>query len=174
MFESFIYFSYHKDLSVLHTSKTAWIVYPPSTFSVFSRCSPAPLVLIRRFERVTDDKDGGYGSEERAENVCVAQYQSTTLRVLTQFVSDVGEMKGATEEERLGQQNFLLGTDWHVDVTQLVKESLRVEDPKIAELLEGQVLIGLSAGTTKLQVGWIHILLQLWKSKLKLFWIALF
>ncbi|XP_017265939.1 transmembrane protein 132C [Kryptolebias marmoratus] len=109
-------------------------------------------VSNRRFERVTDDKDGAYGSEERTENVCVAQYQSTTLRVLTQFVSDVGEIKGATEEDRLGQQNFLLGTDWHVDVTQLVKESLRVEDPKIAELLEGQVLIGVSAGTTKLQV----------------------
>uniref|UniRef100_A0A1A7Y608 Transmembrane protein 132C n=1 Tax=Iconisemion striatum TaxID=60296 RepID=A0A1A7Y608_9TELE len=106
----------------------------------------------RRFERVTDDNDGAYGSEERTDNACVAQYQSTTLRVLTQFVADATEMKGATEEDRLGQQNFLLGADWHVDVTQLVKESLRVEDPKIAELLEGQVLIGLSAGSTKLQV----------------------
>ncbi|XP_054600198.2 transmembrane protein 132C [Nothobranchius furzeri] len=106
----------------------------------------------RRFERVTDDNDGTYGSEERTDNACVAQYQSTTLRVLTQFVADAREIKVATEEDRLGQHNFLLGADWHVDVTQLVKESLRVEDPKIAELLEGQVLIGLSAGSTKLQV----------------------
>uniref|UniRef100_A0A3Q2P6I1 Transmembrane protein 132C n=1 Tax=Fundulus heteroclitus TaxID=8078 RepID=A0A3Q2P6I1_FUNHE len=102
--------------------------------------------------RVTDDNDGAYGQEERTENACVAQYQSTSLHVLTQFVTDAGEFRGAMEEGGPGQQNFLLGTDWHVDVTQLVKESLRVQDPKIAELLEGQVLIGLSSGTTKLQV----------------------
>lgn len=143
---------------MLHTIN--FILSTLKQLNVFSRCSAAPLACICRFERVTDDKNG---PEERSENVCVAQYQSTTLRVFTQFVSDVGEMKGATEEDRLSQQNFLLGTDWHVDVTQLVKESLRVEDSKIAELLEGQVLIGLSAGTTKLQVVWMYILLPLWK-----------
>lgn len=74
------------------------------------------------------------------------------MHVLTQFVSDAGEFRGAMEDGGPGQQNFLLGTDWHVDVTLLVKESLRVQDPKIAELLEGQVLIGLSTGTTNLQV----------------------
>uniref|UniRef100_A0A3B3U0K0 Transmembrane protein 132C n=1 Tax=Poecilia latipinna TaxID=48699 RepID=A0A3B3U0K0_9TELE len=101
---------------------------------------------------ITDDNDGAYGQEERTENACVAQYQSTSLHVLTQFVTDAGDFRGAMEEGRPGQQNFLLGTDWHVDVTQLVKESLRVQDPTIAELLESQVLIGLSSGTTKLQV----------------------
>lgn len=82
----------------------------------------------------------------------MAQYQSTTLRVLTQFVADNGEVRGASEEDRMGQQNFLLGTDWQVEVTQLVKDSLRVADPKVAQLLEGQVVIGQNAGTTKLQV----------------------
>ncbi|XP_072228523.1 transmembrane protein 132D-like [Leuresthes tenuis] len=106
----------------------------------------------RRYERVTDDKKGADASEERTENACVAQYQSTTLRVLTHFVADSGEIKEAMEEDGLGQMIFLLGSDWQVDVTQLVRQSLRVEDRKIAELLEGQVLIGLSAGTTKLQV----------------------
>ena len=105
-----------------------------------------------RYERVTDDKKGADASEERTENACVAQYQSTTLRVLTHFVADSGEIKEAMEEDGLGQMIFLLGSDWQVDVTQLVRQSLRVEDRKIAELLEGQVLIGLSAGTTKLQV----------------------
>lgn len=108
--------------------------------------------MPHRYERVTDDNDGAYGQEERTENACVAQYQSTSLHVLTQFVTDAGEFRGAMEEGRPGQQNFLLGTDWHVDVTQLVQESLRVQDPMIAELLESQVLIGLSSGTTKLQV----------------------
>ena len=82
----------------------------------------------------------------------MAQYQSTSLRVLTHFVADNGEVRGTVEEDRLGQQNFLLGSDWQVEVTQLVKDSLRVEDPKVAQLLEGQIVIGLSAGTTKLQV----------------------
>ncbi|XP_042251011.1 transmembrane protein 132C-like [Thunnus maccoyii] len=106
----------------------------------------------RRYERVTDDKGSDDAAEERTENACVAQYQSTSLRVLTHFVADNGEVRGAVEEDRLGQQNFLLGSDWQVEVTQLVKDSLRVEDPKVAQLLEGQILVGLSAGTTKLQV----------------------
>uniref|UniRef100_A0A3Q3RUR2 Uncharacterized protein n=1 Tax=Mastacembelus armatus TaxID=205130 RepID=A0A3Q3RUR2_9TELE len=100
---------------------------------------------------VTDKGDDDVAGE-RTENSCVAQYQSTTLRVLTHFVADTEDEKGATGEDRLGQQNFLLGSDWQVEVTQLVKNFLRVEDPKIAQLLEGQVLIGLSAGNTKLQV----------------------
>uniref|UniRef100_A0A3P8S6F8 Transmembrane protein 132C n=1 Tax=Amphiprion percula TaxID=161767 RepID=A0A3P8S6F8_AMPPE len=102
--------------------------------------------------RVTDDKDGATTAEDRAENTCGAQYQSTTLRVLTHFVADTGEIRGAADDDGLGQQNFLLGTDWQVDVTQMVKDSLRVEDPRVAQLLEGQVVIGVNAGTTKLQV----------------------
>ncbi len=111
-----------------------------------------------RYERVTDDKDKDDAADKRTENSCVAQYQSTTLRVLTHFVADTGEVRGATEEDGVGQQNFLLGSDWQVEVTQLVKDSLRVVDPKVAQLLEGQVLIGLSAGTTKLQVGCVCVL----------------
>ncbi|KAI3361852.1 hypothetical protein L3Q82_002180 [Scortum barcoo] len=105
----------------------------------------------RRYERVTDDRDEDDAAEERTEGGCAAQYQSTTLRVLTHFVADSGEVRGVAEEDGQ-QQNFLLGSDWQVEVTQLVKESLRVEDLKVAQLLDGQVLIGLSAGTTKLQV----------------------
>uniref|UniRef100_A0A3Q3LAX2 Uncharacterized protein n=1 Tax=Mastacembelus armatus TaxID=205130 RepID=A0A3Q3LAX2_9TELE len=71
---------------------------------------------------------------DASRNSCVAQYQSTTLRVLTHFVADTEDEKGATGEDRLGQQNFLLGSDWQVEVTQLVKNFLRVEDPKIAHM----------------------------------------
>lgn len=119
-----------------------------------------------RYERVTDDKDGVDPAEGRTETACVAQYQSTTLRILTHFVADISERRGAMEEDVLGQQTFLLGTDWQVDVTQLVKESLRVEDPKVAQLLYDQVVIGLSTGNTKLQVVFMYILLQFLKQKL--------
>nr|XP_040054018.1 transmembrane protein 132C [Gasterosteus aculeatus aculeatus] len=106
----------------------------------------------RRYERVTDDRNEDDAADERKEGGCVAQYQSTTLRVLTHFVADGGDVRGAAEEGGLGQQSFLLGSDWQVEVTQLVKDFLRVEVPKVAQLLDGQVLVGTSAGITKLQV----------------------
>ncbi|XP_056147187.1 transmembrane protein 132C [Lampris incognitus] len=110
----------------------------------------------RRYERVSDYRgdDDKEDKEERTDISCVAQYQSTTMRVLTHFVADTGKETegGAVEEDVLGQQDLLLGSDWQVDVTQLVQDSLKVEDPTIARLLEGQILTGLTAGTTNLQV----------------------
>uniref|UniRef100_A0A3Q2Z1T2 Transmembrane protein 132C n=1 Tax=Hippocampus comes TaxID=109280 RepID=A0A3Q2Z1T2_HIPCM len=99
-----------------------------------------------------DIKEDGDAAEERIENSCVAQYQSTTLQVLTHFVSESEEVHDTGDEDEQGQHTFLLGSDWQVDVTQLVKDSLRVDDPKIAQLWEGQVVIGRSAGMTKIQV----------------------
>uniref|UniRef100_A0A3Q3DG52 Uncharacterized protein n=1 Tax=Hippocampus comes TaxID=109280 RepID=A0A3Q3DG52_HIPCM len=96
--------------------------------------------------------EDGDAAEERIENSCVAQYQSTTLQVLTHFVSESEEVHDTGDEDEQGQHTFLLGSDWQVDVTQLVKDSLRVDDPKIAQLWEGQVVIGRSAGMTKIQV----------------------
>ncbi|XP_077353869.1 transmembrane protein 132C isoform X1 [Festucalex cinctus] len=99
-----------------------------------------------------NEKDDDETAEERTDNSCVAQYQSTTLQVLTHFVSESDEIQDTADEDEQGQQNFLLGSDWQVDVTQLVKDSLRLEDSKIAQLWEGQVVIGRSAGLTKIQV----------------------
>lgn len=79
------------------------------------------------------------------------QYQRSTLRVFTHFMTAV-----AKEGEGPEQQNFLLGSDWQVEVTQLVRDSLRVQDSEVARLLEGQVLVGVAAGTTKLQV-WVCV-----------------
>ncbi|XP_070295553.1 transmembrane protein 132D-like [Salvelinus sp. IW2-2015] len=97
----------------------------------------------KRYERVSED-DGDEVDSERTESGCVPQYQSTTVRVLTHFM--------ALGADGLGQQDFLLGSDWQVDVTDLVQDSLRVEDQRVARLLKGQVLMGLSTGTAKLQV----------------------
>uniref|UniRef100_A0A668ACB1 Transmembrane protein 132C n=1 Tax=Myripristis murdjan TaxID=586833 RepID=A0A668ACB1_9TELE len=99
-----------------------------------------------------DDDDAEGDKAERADGGCVAQYQSTTVRILTHFVAETVEGRRAGEEDGQGQQNFLLGSDWQVDVTQLVQDSLRVDDPRVVQLLQGQILIGQSAGTTKLQV----------------------
>lgn len=58
----------------------------------------------------------------------------------------------AEPEEWQGQPDFLLGSDWQVDVTELVRDSLRVADERVAKLSEEQVLIGLNTGITKVQV----------------------
>uniref|UniRef100_A0A4W5P9B1 Transmembrane protein 132C n=1 Tax=Hucho hucho TaxID=62062 RepID=A0A4W5P9B1_9TELE len=93
--------------------------------------------------RVSAD-DGDESDSETTESGCVPQYQSTTVRVLTHFV--------ALGVDGNGQQDFLLGSDWQVDVTDLVQDLLSVEDQRVAHLLEGQVLMGLNTGTAKLQV----------------------
>ncbi|KAK0139993.1 Transmembrane protein 132D [Merluccius polli] len=110
-------------------------------------------------QRVSDtreDGEGGGGGGAKEESSCVAQYQSTTVRVLTHFLADKGEEErgggSSAEDEAANQQDFLLGTDWQVDVTHLVMESLKVKDPKTARFLQGQVLMGLNPGTTKIQV----------------------
>lgn len=92
------------------------------------------------FRSADDDEDEG-GRRDRG---CGAQYQSTTLRVLTHFEAESGE--------GLGQPDFLLGSDWQVDVTELVKDLLKVEDSRVAKITDGATLAGLNAGTTKVQV----------------------
>lgn len=79
---------------------------------------------------------------------CVEQYQSSALRVLTYFVADED---GMSEEEEPEQHHFLLGSDWQVEVTQMVEDWLRVADPHLAQV-DGAVLMGLKAGTTSVQV----------------------
>ncbi|XP_035382623.1 transmembrane protein 132C [Electrophorus electricus] len=80
----------------------------------------------------------------RRERACAPHYQSTTVRVLTHFEAE--------PEEGRGQQDFLLGSDWQVDVTELVRDFLKVDNTGVASLLEGPVLMGLNTGTAKVQV----------------------
>ncbi|XP_043077669.1 transmembrane protein 132C-like [Puntigrus tetrazona] len=88
------------------------------------------------------EDDGDEGAKK--DRSCGPQYQSTTVRVLTHFEAE--------PEEWQGQPDFLLGSDWQVDVTELVRDSLRVVDERVAKLSEEQVLIGLNTGITNVQV----------------------
>jgi len=51
----------------------------------------------------------------------------------------------------------MLGTDWQVDITELVWDFLKVEDPHIAQLLDRRILVGLEMGMTTIQVGHVYI-----------------
>ncbi|XP_028359453.2 transmembrane protein 132D [Phyllostomus discolor] len=81
---------------------------------------------------------------ERRGRGCALQYQHAMVRVLTQFVAESAEPGGHLAH--------LLGSDWQVDVTELVKDSMQVEEPRVAQLHEGQVLVGRELGMTTIQV----------------------
>lgn len=61
---------------------------------------------------------------------------------------EAGEQEGAGPMKH----KFLLGSDWQLDITALVQDYLRVEDPRVAQL-EDRVLVGVAPGSTQLQVG---------------------
>ncbi|KAG7246698.1 hypothetical protein CRUP_022404, partial [Coryphaenoides rupestris] len=90
---------------------------------------------------------GGGGDEEddepRVSRGCALQYQRALVRVLTQFHT--------TSAEGTDQVITMLGPDWRVDVTDLVQDSLRVADPRVAEMVDRTVLVGLELGATTLK-----------------------
>ena len=65
------------------------------------------------------------------------------VRVLTQFVAEGPDARGPT--------SFMLGSDWQVDITELIRDFLKVERPHVARL-HGRVLMGLDVGMTAIQV----------------------
>ncbi|KAI9514158.1 hypothetical protein NQZ68_035622 [Dissostichus eleginoides] len=83
---------------------------------------------------------------------CVPVYQRSSVRVLTRF----------TAQDSLGRTTYLLGSsDWFVDVTELVRNWLRVEDPRVASLDSNNNLIGLRPGKTSL-----HVISEQWDGML--------
>lgn len=94
----------------------------------------------KRPTRDSDDED----EDERKGRGCTLQYQHATVRVLTQFVAE-----GSSP---WGQLSYLLGSDWQFDITDLVMDFMKLEDPHIAKLQEGRILIGREVGMTTMQV----------------------
>lgn len=95
--------------------------------------------------RSTRDSDADEEEDERrVSRGCTLQYQRALVKVLTQFHT--------TSTEGTDQVITMLGPDWQVDVTDLVQDSLKVADPRIAELVDRTVLVGLELGSTMLKV----------------------
>ncbi|XP_029141438.1 transmembrane protein 132D-like isoform X2 [Protobothrops mucrosquamatus] len=99
-----------------------------------------PIVSNKRLVRDSDDEE----EDERKGRGCTLQYQHATVRVLTQFVAEPLDPGGQT--------TYLLGSDWQVDISDLVKNFMQVEEPRIAKLQDGQVLMGQELGMTTLQI----------------------
>ncbi|XP_037544146.1 transmembrane protein 132E, partial [Nematolebias whitei] len=101
-----------------------------------------PILPDRRSTRDSDADDED--DERRMSRGCALQYQRAQVKVLTQFHT--------TSTEGTDQVITMLGPDWQVDVTDLVQDSLKVADPKVAELVDRTILVGLEMGSTKLKV----------------------
>ncbi|NXQ35364.1 T132C protein, partial [Alaudala cheleensis] len=99
-----------------------------------------PVLSNKRPTRDSDDED----EEERRGRGCTLQYQHAMVRVLTQFVAE--------DSGPWGQLRYLLGSDWHFDITDLVRDFMKLEDPHVAKLQEGRILVGREVGMTTMQV----------------------
>ncbi|XP_072533197.1 transmembrane protein 132C [Salminus brasiliensis] len=79
------------------------------------------------------------------ESGCSPVYQRSTIQILAQFSAQpVGPG---------GQPTYMLGSpDWFVDVTNLVRDWLRIDNPRVAALDNQNHLIGLEPGLTSLHV----------------------
>ncbi|RLV96868.1 hypothetical protein DV515_00012363 [Chloebia gouldiae] len=122
--------------SLLHCSS----LQPLSAALQLSSPAEAVAVSAPRPTRDSEDED----EEERRGRGCTLQYQHATVRVLTQFVAEP-PLPGA-------QLRHLLGSDWQLDITHLVWDFMQVEEPRIARLQAGQVLVGLELGMTTIQI----------------------
>uniref|UniRef100_A0A8C8SBS2 Transmembrane protein 132C n=1 Tax=Pelusios castaneus TaxID=367368 RepID=A0A8C8SBS2_9SAUR len=99
-----------------------------------------PIVSNKRESERGDDED----EDERKGRGCALQYQHAMVRVLSQFVAE--------DSSPWGQLTYLLGSDWQFDVTHLVMDFMKLEEPHIARLQEGRILIGQEVGMTTIQV----------------------
>ncbi|XP_073646981.1 transmembrane protein 132B [Tursiops truncatus] len=98
-----------------------------------------PVASNRRPARDSEDEE----DEERKGRGCSLQHQRALVRVLTQFVA---------ESPDSGQLSYMLGPDWQFDVTDLVMDFMKVEEPRIAQLQDGRTLVGREPGITTVQV----------------------
>lgn len=95
--------------------------------------------------RSTRDSDGEEDEDERRlSRGCTLQFQRAQVKVLTQFHT--------TSTEGTDQVITMLGPDWQLDVTELVQDSLKVADPRVAELVDRTVLVGLELGQSTIKV----------------------
>lgn len=93
-----------------------------------------------RSARDSEDED----DEDKRGRSCTLLYQHAMIRVLTHFIAEPADPRSPT--------SFMLGSDWQVDITDMVWDFLKVEDPQIAQLLDRKVLVGQGTGMTTIQV----------------------
>ncbi|KAM6930473.1 transmembrane protein 132D [Xenentodon cancila] len=99
-----------------------------------------PIITNKRPTRDSEDDE----DDDRKGKGCTLQYQYALVRVLTHFVAEPSDPGG--------EMVYMLGADWQADITHLVMDQLKVENPRIARLVDGGILIGRDLGITTIQV----------------------
>ncbi|XP_051981178.1 transmembrane protein 132C isoform X2 [Xyrauchen texanus] len=99
-----------------------------------------PIITNRRPTRDSEDDE----EDERKGKGCALQYQYALVRILTHFVAEPAGPGG--------ELVHMLGSDWSADITEMVLDFLKVEDTRIARLIDGRVLVGRDLGITTIQV----------------------
>uniref|UniRef100_A0A8C6Y8A2 Transmembrane protein 132B n=1 Tax=Naja naja TaxID=35670 RepID=A0A8C6Y8A2_NAJNA len=99
-----------------------------------------PVTSNKRPTRDSDEEE----DDEKKGKGCTLQYQHAMVRVLTQFVAESSDLGG--------QLTYMLSSEWQFDITDLVADFMKVEEPKVAKLQGGRVLIGREQGITTVQV----------------------
>ncbi|KAL0979836.1 hypothetical protein UPYG_G00190440 [Umbra pygmaea] len=99
-----------------------------------------PVLSNKRPTRDSDDDE----DDERKGKGCTLQYQYALVRVLTHFVAEPADPGG--------ELVYMMGVDWQADITDMVLDYLKVENPNIARLLDGRILMGKESGITTIQV----------------------
>lgn len=89
-------------------------------------------------------EDPGEDAERRTRS-CRPQYQRTAVRFLAYFV--------AHAQDGGRHLSYLPGPEWLLDVTHLVASWARVQDPRVASLEGGTMLVGREPGVTSVEVG---------------------
>ncbi|MBN3296120.1 T132C protein, partial [Amia calva] len=124
---------------------TVWIPRLPLQIEV----SDTELSQVKGWRvPIATNKRPSWDSEEEEDDRkgkgCMLQFQHALVRVLTHFVAEQADPR-----EQLA---YFLGSDWQVDITELVRYFLKVEEPRIARLQAGRVLAGRDVGVTTIQV----------------------
>ncbi|XP_035523396.1 transmembrane protein 132D [Morone saxatilis] len=104
----------------------------------------------------TGNRRSTWDSEEEEEmrkgRGCMLQYQHSALRVQTHFIAQADAEVLPDPLTGVEPVEYFMGPDWQVDVTNLVRHSLKVADPDVARVQDGVVLQGRAVGTTIVQV----------------------
>ncbi|XP_055437116.1 transmembrane protein 132A isoform X3 [Bubalus kerabau] len=103
-------------------------------------------------EGAPEPEAAGVEEAERRARGCRLQYQRAGVRFLVPFAAH--PLDGG---RRL---THLLGPDWLLDVSHLVAPHARVQDPRVASLEGGRVLVGREPGVTSIE----EVALSLWLS----------
>ncbi|XP_028593318.2 transmembrane protein 132A isoform X1 [Podarcis muralis] len=91
----------------------------------------------------TEPEDGGEEAERRARG-CRLQYQRAGVRFLAHFVAH--PLDGGRH------LTYMPSSDWLLDVSHLVQKHARIQDPRVATLEGGNVVVGQEPGMTSVEV----------------------